>query len=284
MTFEGWVPVAVREAEVEWRHLPGVRFAEPFFEDTLRRQRAESRRTTLQELAAWVAAHPGLPPAGFIFHMSRCGSTLVSQMLAAVAENRVMSEPVPVDDVLKLGDPAALRAIAGALAQPVAGEMRFFLKFDCWHIHQYELIRRAFPETPAVFLYRHPLEVLVSQLRNPGMWTVSGASVPREQHVAGLLAAILESALRHVTTAGAMRPVNYTELPQAVYEMFGIRWSAEQSASMARAAGLDAKSPHFEFAPDSEAKRTGATDRAREAAAPLMALYQRLQASREKRA
>src|SRR5271166_938284 len=42
----------------------------------------------------------GATPAGFIFHMSRCGSTLVSQMLAQLDEVVMLSEPQVLNDVL----------------------------------------------------------------------------------------------------------------------------------------------------------------------------------------
>ena len=61
--------------------------------------------------------------------MSRCGSTLVSQMLAASAANLVVAEAPPIDQVIRLGggpDQTAerLRAIVAAIAQPRCGEQR----------------------------------------------------------------------------------------------------------------------------------------------------------------
>jgi hypothetical protein len=287
MNLSGWVPVSVCDAPfarscglgevgaVEWRYLPDQRFTHPFFEDTIRRySNAPAGRTTMDEAIEWASAHPGLEPAGLIFHMSRCGSTLVSQMLAAVAENRVLAEPVPVDDVIRLGDLAGLRAMISALGQPAAGETRLFIKFDCWHIHSYELIRRAWPETPAIFLYRDPLEVLVSQLRSPGIWAVSGAGVPRAEYVAGLLAGILRSALKH---AGTLRLVEYIQLPELVCDLFGMSWSETQCARMRHAARFDAKSPRLEFTPDSAGKRSSAREDARAAASMLVPLYEQLQ-------
>ncbi|MCU1236675.1 MAG: aspartyl/asparaginyl beta-hydroxylase [Candidatus Solibacter sp.] len=278
MSLEGWVPAAVLKDEVEWRYLPGQRFTDPFFEDTLRRNpSAPVRRTTLAEAAEWVAAHPGLEPAGFIFHLSRCGSTLVAQMLASVEENRVMSEPAPLDQALGLGDPAMLRTIIGALGRANARETRLFVKLDCWHMHQYAVIRNAFPDTPAIFLYRDPLEVLVSQMRNPGMWTIGPPEIPRERHVAGLLAGILESA---VVQADSLRLVNYTQLPESTFTLFGVEWSADEIARMHNAAAVDAKARQFEFSPDSAAKRALATESMRTAIAYARELYDRLEALR----
>ena len=281
MSLEGWIPIAVDEEIVEWRHLPGVRFTAPFFGDTIRQNRgAPSRLTSLVETADWVAAHPGLAPSGFIFHMSRCGSTLIAQMLAAVAANRVLSEPPALDHVLRAEDPVSLRVMVSALARPLPGETRLFIKLDCWHIHRYKLIRRAFPAVPAVFLYRDPLEVLVSQMRAPGIWTVGGEGIPREQYVGELLEAILTSALEHVEQDPTLALLRYDELPSAVYRLFDVDWSAKDLQSMKAAAERDAKSPLFPFAADSISKRAAATEQARAAAARLMPLYDKLESAR----
>jgi len=264
---------------VEWRHLPGQRFTEPFFEDTLRRHPpAPVRRITRAEAVEWAARHPGLAPTGFVFHLSRCGSTLVAQMLAAVEENRVTSEPPAADQALAAGDPGLVGAILSALARPNAGETRFFVKFDCWHIHHYALVRRVFPSVPAIFLYRDPLEVLVSQMRNPGMWTVGSGELPRERHVAGLLERILRAALGHADT---LRLVNYTELPESVYTLFGVEWTDAQLAAMHAAAGADAKTPQMPFTPDSEEKRARATESMRTEIAAAREAYEALEVRRK---
>src|SRR5678816_558328 len=104
-----------------------------------------------------------------IFHMSRCGSTLVAQMLAALERNIVISEARPIDQVLgaKVDEErriAWLRWIVNALAQRRRpAEEFFFIKLDAWHVLHLPLIQRAFPNTPWVFLYRDPIEVMVSQ-------------------------------------------------------------------------------------------------------------------------
>jgi hypothetical protein len=276
MTLEGWVPVAVSDSAIDWRLLPGHHFTHPFFQDTLRcHHGAPARKTTWEEAEQWVAAHPGMAPAGLVFHMSRCGSTLVAQMLAAVAENRVISEPPAVDHVLHHRDSARLRTIVGALGQPAEAETRYFLKLDCWHIRDYELIREAFPNTPAVFLYRDPLEVIVSQMRNPGEWT-SSYGVDREACIAELLGEMMQAALRH---SDSLRLVEYTALPDAVFGMFGLEWTPAQMERMRHAARLDAKTPALEFQSDSAAKRSAASDRVRAAAAKVAPLFERLRSA-----
>jgi hypothetical protein len=311
-----WVPERLRCAGegseaaplLEWIHTGGRRFVEPFFEDTVRRlayaPSAEQfrRQTGMEELEAWAGEHhPALPPTGFIFHLSRCGSTLISQMLAAVARNRVLSEPPPLDDCLRLQFRrsdipedrlvAWLRALVSALGQPAAGERHYFIKWDCWHTHQLDLIRRAFPRTPWIFLYRDPVEILSSQLRMPGIWTVPGTLEKeltggadsrggREEFCAQLLAGICRATIGQRATL-----VNYTELPDAVCPRlaayFGVEYSTSEVQGMLAAARFDAKSPGLAFEADAEAKRRAASPRVREASARWVdGLYQELEGLR----
>ena len=121
LKLDGWIPIRVfwrhgqARPEVEWCRLGEAGFTDPFFESTVQRlmshpfHHAFRRRTSIDALEEWRAQRPGLAPTGFIFHMSRCGSTLVSQMLAAVDRNVVLSEAAPIDWVLRAGVPAAQR-------------------------------------------------------------------------------------------------------------------------------------------------------------------------------
>jgi hypothetical protein len=275
-----WAPVRLNERRVEWIECGARRFREPFFEDSVRCLSGAARSTSeLSELAEWAATHPGLAPSGFIFHMSRCGSTLIAQMLAAVDANRVLSEAPALDDALCLGD-EWLRAAMNALGQASCGERRLFVKWDCWQTHRMESIRRTFPGTPAIFLYRDPSEVLVSQMRNPGMWTVrdTPGTSGREAHVAQLLADICRAALAQDAVL-----VNYSELPGMVYDgLFGVRWTEEEIAQMTTASALDAKSPCFGFTSDGEEKRRAATARVREAAEIVQPVYEELERKRRR--
>src|SRR5579885_3088625 len=91
--FTGWTPIHItcrlEGAQVDWCHLGDVRFTEPFFEQTIAaalRHPARMlfrRQTPVAALEAFADEPAALPPRGFIFHLSRCGSTLAAQMLAA---------------------------------------------------------------------------------------------------------------------------------------------------------------------------------------------------------
>src|SRR6185437_2103705 len=111
---KGWVPLDAgwRAGEfcVDWCHLGDAPLREPFFDDTLAKclalpfNQLFRPRTAIAALGDWARSEPGLAPSGFIFHMSRCGSTLVAQMLAALARSVVLAEAGPIDAVLRAAD------------------------------------------------------------------------------------------------------------------------------------------------------------------------------------
>ncbi|PAV93766.1 hypothetical protein WR25_26873 [Diploscapter pachys] len=84
------------------------------------------RDTDVSALLDWHARSPGLTPSALVFHASRCGSTLIAQLLASQARNIVLSEPPPLDNLLRAArqDPSAaawqadaLRALCSAYAR-----------------------------------------------------------------------------------------------------------------------------------------------------------------------
>jgi hypothetical protein len=282
-----WVPASVGAKSpgvVEWRRIGTLRFTHPFFRDTIRAAGdAEVQETTIEKLEEFAAANPGLPPAGFIFHLSRCGSTLLTQMLAALPAHVVLSEPVPVNDLLWKDSPAEgeplaetrLRAMLAVLGRRrFTEEERFFVKFDAWHTLNLPLIRRAFPEVPWVFLYRDPVEVLVSHALSPGTHTLPGQLDPARlgveppawtepglrKYAAQVLARIGTAALEHLDEAG--RLVHYAELPGAlpgVLRHFKVEATEEEMQMMLRVAARYSKVPQRKFTPDTALRQSQAT-------------------------
>jgi hypothetical protein len=313
----GWLPARAfwqdEELYVGWSYFGDRPLVEPFFEDSLRRALESpfnllfQYATPMARLPDWLAARPGLTPRGFIFHMSRCGSTLVTQMLAALPRNLVLSEAPPLDEAVQararkpdLSEDQQVLWLAwmtSALAQPRRGEQALFVKLDSWHTLALPLFRRAFPSVPWVFLYRDPVEVLVSQMEAPGIHTVPtlrgahilGTDAPfephrREDYCARILARICEPVLTHAREGGG-RLINYRELPAATWTSilphFGVPVSARDRAAMVKAARYDAKMPGVAFTPDAGAKRAAATPALRAAAHErLDHLYAQLEALR----
>lgn len=116
-----------------------------------------------------------LPPAAFIFHCSRCGSTLLARLFAADPANRVCIEPEVLRNFLKtrgrLQSPEVAREFWALVLQlgadPRAEERRLIVKFHSLAVFQAREIQRVFPEVPCLFLYRDPTEVVASL----GRWT-----------------------------------------------------------------------------------------------------------------
>jgi hypothetical protein len=315
---DGWLPTRVSPHAgalyVHWSYFGARRLRQPFFESEVFNcasrplNRLLHYVTSIEKLAAWLERHPHLRPSGFIFHMSRCGSTLVSQMLAALPSNLVVSEASPIDSVVQASQfwpdldaqrhAAWLNAIVGAFGQQRhGGERRYFVKLDCWHTLALPLFRRAFPAVPWVFLYRDPVEVLASQMSQPGTQMLPSGIGPNlygiersygpgtaEDYYARVLAKVCEPVLRHYGEGGGLL-VNYRELPEALFSAilphFGVTGDEADRAAMIEATRYDAKSPGMAFTPDSEAKQRGASAATRAAAERwLCDPYRRLEALR----
>jgi hypothetical protein len=291
--FDGWIPISVdwqhSRPVVDWCRLGPLRFDEPFFEQTINRALDHPanllfrRQTPIEDLGQWAAAQPGLAPTGFIFHMSRCGSTLLSQMLAALPGNLVISEARPVDAVLRsrlhvpdVTDEQRLRWLqwmVSAVGQPWRPDQkRFFIKFDSWHTLSLPLIRRAFPTVPWVFVYRQPAEVMMSHWRQRGPQSIPGviepgwfgweqpaiAVMPPEEYAARVLARICEAALEQARQ-GVGKLVNYRQLPAIVLptlmKFWGVEVSPVDAERMLDASRRDAKNPSLPFEGDTVLKQ-----------------------------
>ena len=312
-----WIPIRVfwRDARawVDWCHFGRARLREPFFRDSvtdaLRRpfNQAFRRETPIEALAQWRAASPGIEPTAFLYHASRCGSTLVSQMLAALGTHIVVSEPPMVDAILatrRMAPPVPepvrvewLRGLVSALAQPRNGETRFFVKLDAWNVFDVALLRKAFPRTPWIYLYRDPLEIAVSQVRERGAYMIQGIvgptvdlfppaealAMPTEEFIARVLGRMLEAAAASATREGG-RLVHYAELPGAMWtdlrELLGVGADAAAREALQRAARWNAKSPQLEFAADTQRKQREASEQLRAAnerwAAPAYRALERM--------
>lgn len=245
MDLRNWYPLTASAGPdggamtLAWRDMGDIGFTDSFFENTLARQERDERRVCHAPPAA-LAQFADVPaPDAFIFHVSRCGSTLLTQLLASLPQCIVMSEPPIIDSVLRLhhdvgaaGDGIALlRHVMRAMGQRRSGiENKFIIKFDCWHIHSLDLLRAAFPDTPCLFLYREPQAVLASHQRQRGPQMVPGLIHPALLPLAGRATApgdldayaalVLESfytAAQAHAAAGRIQLINYSQLPGMVF-------------------------------------------------------------------
>jgi hypothetical protein len=294
---------------VDWCHLGELRFTAPFFEQTIGTAMAHPfnllfRRST--SLAALEEISRELRPAGLIFHMSRCGSTLLTQMLAALPQNVVLSEPGPLDQVLRL--PARLQGVtpdksigwlggmAAALARRRNPEERdFFIKLEGWHVLILPLIRRAFPGVPWVFLYREPLDVLASlALQRPNQMMFGGldpallgvepaqaAAMSPDRHCALVLEQICRAAIAHMREGDGLL-IEYRELAEPaltrLVDHFRLGYGADEMAAMRARSAFDAKQPARRHVDESSERRSAVSEEIRSLAANLLApLYAQLE-------
>ena len=294
-----WLPARVRPDAgfaVDWLHFADCALDAPFFEESRGQVAARpfnqlfGYRTPLDALVA-TQDPDALEPDGFIFHMSRCGSTLAAQVLAAAPANIVVSEAAPIDAMIQLPffapgltkdqHIAAIRAIVAAYGRDrLGGARRYFIKTDSWHALALPLLRAAFPNTPWLFLHRDPVEVIVSQLRMRGAQAAPGIlppeifgfdpgeQVPAIEHIARVLARICAAAIDHADEGGLF--VDYRDLPGAMFARilphFGLEPEGEERVLMEAALARDAKAPGNRFIHDSADKQSEADDEVRAAA------------------
>lgn len=285
----GWLPFFLTahdgQRRVEWGYMGRERFTEPFFLETLQRllyrqfNHLFRQQSGLDLLLERAQSHPGLPLKGIVFHMSRCGSTLASQWLAALADSVVLSEPEPLDTVLQWSAPHSdtetIQALLAALGQPRReSDRRLFLKTDCWHTAHIDRLLTAFPDTPWVFLYRNPVEVLVSQQRMPGWHMVPGTMTGHGLHPpaelwnsplangAWILSAILKQAGQAMKHHDNGLLLNYSELPEALEtkltDHFGIGLATSDIETLRTVTMRHSKQSHAVFQLDAAEKRAAA--------------------------
>src|SRR5271154_3439020 len=244
-----WTPIrfdfSATDPAVDWADLSEERFSEPFFDQTVVQWASGPRskqlvRTGLEVLAA-LGGEPSLDPAGMIFHLSRCGSTLVSRLLGALPGVVAIAAPSPLNALLGLApnrvDRAALiqvvRLLVRALGRRRHGDERHLvLKCTSWNIRQRAILAAAFPDTPWTWVQRDPARVLTSLLAEPPGWLglqdwpqaakhrfgLDPAAVPamtRAEFAAHALGSMLEAAAAADATGRLC--VDHAELPDAIW-------------------------------------------------------------------
>ncbi len=293
-----WTPVRLDFSgpapAVYWADLSAERFVEPFFDQTVTRWASGPTarplvRTGLDALVA-LDSEPSLEPAGTIFHLSRCGSTLVSRLLGTLTDVVVLAEPGPLNSVLGLDrvDEATLirvvRLLVRALGRCHHGdERRLVLKCTSWNIRRRAVLAAAFPDTPWVWVQRDPVQVLASLLADPPGWLglqtdssraaprfgldpTTIPAMPRSEFAARALGAMLEAA---AADPARRLCVDHADLPDAVWQRvaphFGLETDAAAIARMIDESRFYSKDPASRVFAGDAAERRPITDEMREA-------------------
>ena len=237
LDFSGPVPA------VDWADLSTERFTDPFFDQTVARWTADPHArpvvtTGLDELLA-LDDEPSLALAGMIFHLSRCGSTLVSRLLGILPGVVVLAEPAPLNALLGLHpdriEDATLARLVRALVRALGrrrDERHVVLKCTSWNIRRRAVLAAAFPDTPWTWVQRNPAHVLASLLAKPPGWLglqaaprqaalrfgldpAAVGAMTRPEFAAAALGAMLDAAA--LDPAGRLC-VDHPELPAAVWQ------------------------------------------------------------------
>lgn len=297
---KNWLPVDVviegGRPGVQWLNMAGVVLEEPFLADTVARiseakPNPETLFTEFDVLIELEKAIEGLQPNGFIFHSSRCGSTVLVNACRALRYSLVAAESPAIDKLItrfltdidpdgvkKLLYSAFLRGLIRATGQRRLGsERHYFVKFACTSALAISHIRRIWPTIPAIFLYRNPIEVMVSNLKLKPQWMMFKsnlvtaaaiidvdktelASMTEEEYCARALGRYLSAVPLDDSN---LLPVDYGDLsPDALpplIRFLGVAPSEEEVRAIQKGSAWHSKKPGHIFQPDDQAKKEAAT-------------------------
>ena len=321
---KGWLPVDAVVVDgrpgLWWMEMADVTLSEPFFQQTVERAKTDGTKrgelfTEFDVLLQFEKEPDSVTPTGFIFHSSRCGSTLVANACRAITNSIVLSEANAIDKLIARFFTDAtnsikaslysvfLRGVVHALGQRRSGsEQHLVIKFACTSFAQLERITRIWPHVPWLFLYRDPIETIVSNVNDPPTWLTDDdwrvlASITGTTPDAVAAMSLTERCARsigsfysqaHALANNQSLLLNYNQLSvpviSNVLKFFQVSPSAQELEAVARASGVYAKeiSGTRPFVADAEAKQKSASTLIREMSARWAEEpYRRLEQKRE---
>ncbi|MFG4003644.1 sulfotransferase family protein [Flavobacterium aquidurense] len=185
-----WIPVKLIEKDneiyFEWIYLANLKLADPFFDESIAKCKSHAYNSkqckvvsTVENLIDWSNELISVELKSLVFHVSRCGSTMLSQSLATSSENIMISEAPIIDQILR-SDLFSLEKKTSLIQSvlKLLGQKRFpeqkhlIIKLDAWHIFKSAYLRSIFTDIPFALLYRNPTEVLKSHQKMMGMHMV----------------------------------------------------------------------------------------------------------------
>lgn len=193
VTTERYLPLSFdrRHRRATWLDLQQVLLKEPFFNHEISRLSkartwSSSLNTSWSDVVRIADLLEPAPPDSVIFHVSRCGSTLLTNLYRIVTDGIALSEAAPVHQLhqqimaeshrARLSDEQQSSSIV--LAALVTLYRRLYgrplvIKTHTIGILGIRQLRAVWPNTPFVINIRHPLEVAVSNLDKPADWVKS---------------------------------------------------------------------------------------------------------------
>jgi hypothetical protein len=297
---KGWLPVDAAVVDerpgLVWMEMSGLELAEPFFQQTVERARRENRVERFTEFDVLLQLEKELDsvePTGFIFHSSRCGSTLVANACRAVSNSIVLSEANAIDALVArfitdADNPVKeslysvfLRGVVHALAQRHTGqEQHLFIKFACCSFAQLERIKRIWPNVPWLFLYRDPIETIVSNMRDVPPWLIDNdrrilssiigndSEMSLEELCARTIGSLYSTAYKLANNNSMLLNYNQLSVPviARILNFFNVSVSSEEFETIARTSRVYSKeaSGKRAFVSDVDTKQKLASNTARE--------------------
>lgn len=264
------MPIAlVDDKHVMWAAIGHGPFVEPFLEiDIANRMPQELFISPIAELERYPDRYGELPLSGLIFHISRCGSTLASQVISSNSVNMVLSEPPILNQMLTRG--LDIKNAIRSLSRPdPAGKIeRVYIKTSSHNL----LSINSYPDGPWLLIIRNPLEVIVSLLKKPPNW-ISGPVTPLE--LAAILGKYMQAALCVLPSENAKIIV----YPNIVDSISHIGWNCFNNDELLHRSSIESgrhSKTDAPFRSDIVEKNKYATKYIEEAADSIDDLYQAL--------
>lgn len=280
-----WLPYRyqTKYQRVHWL-VPVGNATEPFHDEYILRCRQQLLNQIIQPCSSLAAAvRQGttlvdLQPSGFIFHLSRCGSTLVSGCLSELDSTSVFSESpllteLLLDNQLPLQEQQiALRALINLQGAAFPGRPHMIVKWNAWDIFRWDLIHSVYPHVPVIFLVRNPVEILASHQKQAGRH-MSGDPSLRHFHpvfaTLGNFSSVLErkqqvlnallSSMCRVVNEKVLRVVDYAHLDDRcmrdICSLFQCAPDVLDSIKINSRMQFHSKMPGQSFVKDSEQKQ-----------------------------
>ena len=192
---QNWIPLTLyfekNQPCCNWLYTADKIFTQPFFDGDILKCKQHPFNSkpfkcvsSLDFMEAWSDTVKSIPPTAFIFHVSRCGSTLLSQLLSLDPGNIVLSEVPFFDELLRAQHKKpntnvtnlsrSLKAAVKFYGSKKNEQTQLFIKTDSWHIFFHQALRAMYPGVPFFLLYRRPDEVMRSQQKQRGLHAVPG--------------------------------------------------------------------------------------------------------------
>ena len=190
----GWLPIDLyfqpADVGVRWMEFGSNCFNEPFFHMTIEKLKAPPllAREWIGDLRSLIAAGSQLSPVtpnGIVFHVSRCGSTLLANALRTAESAVVLSEARPIGSLLT---PEVFRrspfeydewqgarrmlldCLLSVYGNHSCDQPKVIVKCSGNNMLHLNIVRSVWPDVPFLILIRKPSDVMISVLDRPAGW------------------------------------------------------------------------------------------------------------------